>query len=289
MKFITIILSRIWSITFLLFFSLIIFSALGGNLPDWAASYLSICLQLFTDWGFLIVLTAFAIFGYSYGNKVGWKTVGNKIGKHFQSNTNDEFQFKLGVLSLSKLLFGASIIFVALSLSLFNYELRKKPECTINLLDKKTNKCIIDSNLTSNFRIVVHSGGNRETVNIKIPIDVFIDGITTNTSFTNVYPDTASTGGDGRYHSNLNYGIYDLPDSPNTTITIAASNDVMKLNLFEAKILTNPNDWFKKIFSTLFLVTLLLSIYFRHNTFKKGLLRPLPYLVFSAIALIVIF
>lgn len=126
-------------------------------------------------------------------------------------------------------------------------------------------------------------------MNIKIPIDIFIDGITTNTSFANVYPDTASTGGNGRYHSNLNYGIYDLPKSQNTTITIAATNDVIKLNLFEAKILTNPNDLLKMIFSALFLVTLLLSIYFRQNTFKKGLLRPLPYLVFVAIALVVIF
>lgn len=289
MKFLSILLGRVWSIAFLLFFSLIIFSSLGGNLPNWAASYLSICLQLFKDWIGIIVPVIFIIVGFNYGNRIGWKAVYKKLGKYFQSNLDDEFQFRLSVLSLSKLLFGASIVFVVISLALFNYELRKQPECIINLLDEGTEKCIVNGNLISNFRIVVHSGGDRDTVNIKIPIDIYIDGIATNTSFTNVYPDTASTGGNGRYHSNLNYGVYDLPKVQNTTITIAATGDVNKLNLFEVKILSNPNDWLKKIFSTLFLVTLLLSIYFRQNTFKKGILRPLPYLVFVAIALVVIY
>lgn len=284
-----VLLGRVWSIAFLLFFSLIVFSALGGSLPSWAASYLSICLQLFKDWVGVIVPIALLMIGLSYGNKVGWKTVYLKLGKHFQSNTDDEFQLRLGVLSLSKLLFGASVIFVAISLALFNYELRKQPECTINLLDKETSECVIDGNLTSNFRVVVHSGGDRDTVNIKIPIDIYVKSKTTNTSITDVHPDTASTGGDGRYHSNLNYGVYDLPEGQNTTITITTTDSVNKLKLFEVKILANPNDWLKKLFSTLFLVALLLSIYFRQSTFKKGLLRPLPYLVFIAIALVVIY
>ncbi|WP_394175644.1 hypothetical protein [Thalassotalea litorea] len=198
---------------------------------------------------------------------------------------DDKFQFTLGILSLSKLLFAASIILVAISLALFNYELRKQPECKLDLLSEVTDKCIIDSNLTSSIRIVVHSGGNIDTVNLKIPIDVHIEGATAKVSEKSVYPEASSTGGDGKYHSNLNYGIYNLPKNQISSITVAGTSDIEKFHLFEVKILTNPNEWLKKIFSALFLMTLFLSIYFRQKTFKKGILRSLPYVVYVVVAI----
>lgn len=290
MRFIAKLISWTWSVAFLSWFGLFLISLSGGELPSWATSYLYNFQNLLfsflaSDWAWLIILTIFTIAGYNYGNKIGWKTVGKKLGKYFQSNENDEFQFKIGVLSLSKLLFATSIVFVVISLSLFNYELRKQPECRINLLSENTNKCTLDSNFTSSIRIVVHSGGNRDTVNVKVPIDVYIEGVTTNVTRSKVYPEASSTGGNGRYHSNLNYGIYDLPKNQISNITVTAPSEVKQLHLFDVKILTNPNDWLKKVFSSLFLVTLLLSIYFRQKTFKKGFLRPLPYFVYFIIAI----
>jgi hypothetical protein len=285
MKFIIKILGRLWSIAFLLFFALFIYSTSGGNLTGWTQSYLNSFLQLLTDWMGIVVSVIFVIVGINYGNKVGWKTVGKKIGKYFQSDIDDKFQFKLRGLSLSKLLFATSIVFVAISLSLFNYELRKQPECKIDLLSENTDRCVIDSNLTSSIRIVVHSGGYNNTVNLKIPIDVHIESVTAKVSQKRVYPEASSTGGDGRYNSNLNYGIFDLPKNQTSNITVSATSDIKKLHLFEVKILTNPNEWLKKVFSSLFLVTLFLSIYFRQKTFKKGILRSLPYFVYFVVAM----
>jgi len=285
MKFIIQILGRLWSIAFLLFFALLIYSTSGGSLTGWAESYLNSFLRLFTEWVGIVVPVIFVIVGFNYGNKVGWKRVGKKLGKYFQSDMDDKFQFNLGVLSLSKLLFATSIVFVAISLSLFNYELRKQPECRINLLSENTDKCVVDSNLTSSIRIVVHSGGDIDTVNLKIPIDVHIEGATAKILQKKVYPEASSTGGDGRYHSNLNYGIYDLPNNQISNISVLATSDIKKLHLFEVKILTNPNEWLKKLFSSLFLVTLFLSIYFRQKTFKKGILRSLPYFVYFVVAI----
>lgn len=284
MKIIIKILGGLWSISFLLFFALLIYSIFGGSLPSWVQSHLNSALLLFTDWVGIVVTITFVIVGFSYGHKVGWKTVEKKLGKYLQSSNNDGFQFKLGVLSLSKLLFATSILLGAISLSLFNYELRKQPECRINLLDESYSKCFIDSGLTPSIRIVVHSGGNKDTVNLKIPIDVFIEGVTANISQSKVYPEASNAGGDGRYHSNLNYGIYDLPKNQISYITVSATSDVKKLHLFDVKILTNPNEWLKEVFSSLFLVTLFLSIYFRQKTFKKGIVRSLPYFVYFAIA-----
>jgi hypothetical protein len=157
------------------------------------------------------------------------------------------------------------------------------------LLSDNTDRCVIDSNLTSSIRIVVHSGGYNNTVNLKIPIDVHIESVTAKVSQKRVYPEASSTGGDGRYHSNLNYGIFDLPKNQTSNITVSATSDIKKLHLFEVKILTNPNEWLKKVFSSLFLVTLFLSIYFRQKTFKKGILRLLPYFVYFVVAMCVFY
>lgn len=172
---------------------------------------------------------------------------------------------------------------------MFNVELRKSPDCKINLLNETSKECIINSELTPSIRIVVLSGGNKDTVNVNVPIDIHFAGDMTDISWSNVFSEAASTGGNGRYYSNLNYGIYDLPKNQLTSIHISATAEVNQFKLFDVKIISDPNNWLMKIFSAMFLVTQFLSIYFREVVFAKGAGRILPYFLFSVIALFVIY
>lgn len=289
MKFIVKLFGELWRIAFLLFFALLFYSMTGHNLPSWAQYYLNLIFQLLEDWINAVIPITLLIAGIVYIKKVGWISVSEKVARYFQSNISDNSDFIGRRLSLSKVLFAISILFVIISLVLFNFELRKTPECKINLLKDKHSKCVFNSDSTSSIRIVVHSGANENTVNTKVPISIYITGDKTNASWIKVFPEAASTGGKGRYHSNLNYGIYDLPKNQLSTVNVEATDEVNKLKLFEVKIITNSNNWLMKIFSVMFLITLFLSIYFREEIFRKGAGRVLPYFLFSVLALFVLY
>jgi len=289
MKFVARIIGEIWRIAFLVFFVLLFYSMSGGELTSWAESYLILMLQLLEDWIMVVVPIMLLLAGVTYIKKVGWHTVSKQVTRYFQSNLNEGSDFKERWLSPSKLFFASSIVSVAISLTLFNVELRKSPDCRINLLNETSEECIINSELTKSIRIVVHSGGNESTVNVKVPIDIHFVGDMADISWSNVLPEAASTGGNGRYHSNLNYGIYDLPKNQQTSIHVSATAEVNQFKLFNVKIISNPNNWLMKIFSAMFLVTLFLSIYLREVIFTKGISKILPYFLFCVIALLVIY
>jgi len=186
-------------------------------------------------------------------------------------------------------LFALSIVFFIAFISVFNSELLGgEPLCELDLLNEKQESCILADKSQTVFRVVIHSGGNSKAVTIKVPITIAINSNSSTTIFENIIPKTASTGGGRKYYSNLNYGIYDLPESSETTISITASESVKKFSLFNAKILKNPNNYTVYLFGILFLVILFFSIYTRNKIFIKGVGKLLPYVLYFFVALLVL-
>lgn len=186
-------------------------------------------------------------------------------------------------------LFAMSMVFFIAFISAFNSELLDgEPLCELNLLSEKQEDCILNDKSLTNFRVVVHSGGNDKTVTIKVPITIVIIDNADEKKFENIIPKTASTGGGSRYYSNLNYGIYELPNESNVTIRVTSNDNVKRFSLFNAKILTNANNYYVHLLGLISLVILFFSIYSRKRIFVKGIGKPLPYILYFFVVMLVL-
>ena len=182
-----------------------------------------------------------------------------------------------------------SMVFFIAFISAFNSELlSEEPLCELNLLSGNQESCILNDKSLTNFRVVVHSGGNSKTVTIKVPITIVIRDNSETRKFENMTPKTASTGGGQRYYSNLNYGIYELPEESKATISITANDSVKSFSLFNAKVLKNGNNYNVHLLGLIFLVILFFSIYNRKRIFVKGIGKPLPYILYFFVVMLVL-
>jgi hypothetical protein len=186
-------------------------------------------------------------------------------------------------------LFAMSLVFFIAYISVFNSELLDgEPVCELNLLSGKQESCILNNESLTNFRVVVHSGGNSKTATIKVPISIVIRANTEVIIHEKILPKAASTGAGRRYHANLNYGVYELPNVSKPTISITANDSVKNYSLFNAKILKNANNYYVHLLGLIFLVILFFSIYNRKNIFVKGAGKPLPYILYFFVVLLVV-
>ena len=185
-------------------------------------------------------------------------------------------------------LFALSLVFFIAFISAFNSELLDgEPLCELNLLSGKQESCILNDKSFTNFRLVVHSGGSSKTLTIKIPISIVI---TTNDEVIKheSMPKAASVGAWRKYHSNLNYGVYDLPKASKVTISITANDNVKGFSLLNAKLLENANNYYVYLLGLIFLVILFFSIYNRKSIFVKGIGKPLPYILYLFVVMLVL-
>ena len=186
-------------------------------------------------------------------------------------------------------LFAISMVFFIAFISAFNSELLSgEPLCELNLLSESKENCILNDKSLTNFRVVVHSGGNSKTVTIKVPISIVISDNSETRKFENITQKTASTGGGKRYYSNLNYGIYELSEGIQATISITANDSVKSFSLFNAKVLKNGNNYNVHLLGLIFLVILFFSIYNRKRIFVKGIGKPLPYILYFFVVMLVL-
>ncbi|WP_152607095.1 hypothetical protein [Pseudoalteromonas sp. ECSMB14103] len=186
-------------------------------------------------------------------------------------------------------LFAMSMVFFIAFISAFNSELLGgEPLCELNLLSEKQENCILNDKSLTNFRVVVHSGGNSKTVTVKVPITIVISDSTVEKKFEDITPKAASTGGGRRYYSNLNYGIYELPNESKAIIRVTANDTVKRFSLFNAKILKNANNYYVHLLGLIFLVVLFFSIYNRKRIFVKGIGKPLPYILYFFVVMLVL-
>ncbi len=185
-------------------------------------------------------------------------------------------------------LFAMSMVFFIAFISAFNSELLDgEPLCELNLLNEKQESCNLNDNSFTNFRLVVHTGGSSKTVTTKVPISITIITNDEVIKHESILPKAASTGAGRKYHSNLNYGVYDLPKG-STTITIIANDNVKRFSLFNAKVLKNANNYYVYLLGLIFLVILFFSIYNRKSIFVKGIGKPLPYILYFFVVLLVV-
>jgi hypothetical protein len=185
-------------------------------------------------------------------------------------------------------LLAMSMVFFIAFISVFNSELLDgEPLCELNLLNEKQENCNLNDNSFTNFRLVVHTGGSSKTVTTKVPISITIITNDEAIKHESILPKSASTGAGRKYHSNLNYGVYDLPKG-STTISIIANDNVKRFSLFNAKVLKNANNYYVYLLGLIFLVILFFSIYHRKNTFVKGIGKPLPYILYFFVVLLVV-
>ena len=186
-------------------------------------------------------------------------------------------------------LFAISMVFFIAFISAFNSELLSgEPLCELNLLSESNENCILNDKSLTNFRVVVHSGGNSKTVTIKVPISIVISDNSETRKFENITQKTASIGGGKRYYSNLNYGIYELSEGIQATISITANDSVKSFSLFNAKVLKNGNNYNVHLLGLIFLVILFFSIYNRKRIFVKGIGKPLPYILYFFVVMLVL-
>jgi len=198
-------------------------------------------------------------------------------------------RFSMRFPTFPEFLFAMSMVFFIAFISVFNSELLSgEPLCELNLLGGNQENCILNDKSLTNFRVVVHSGGSSKTGTIKVPITIVIRDNSETIKFENITPKTASTGSGQRYYSNLNYGIYELPEESKATISITANDRVKSFSLFNAKILKNANNFYVYLLGLIFLVILFFSIYNRKTIFVKGIGKPLPYILYFFVVLLIV-
>ncbi|QBF84281.1 hypothetical protein EXU30_17585 [Shewanella maritima] len=187
-----------------------------------------------------------------------------------------------------ELLFAISMVFFIAFVSSFNSELLGGESlCKLSLLSGKQASCSLNDNSITNFRLVVHSGGSTETIAIKVPVSIIIRTNEETIKYDNILPKNASAGAGRKYESNLNYGVYDLPKG-SVNISVKASDNVKRLSLFNAKILKGANDYYIHLLGITFLLILFFSIYSRKRIFVNGIGKPLPYLLYFFVAVLVL-
>jgi hypothetical protein len=180
------------------------------------------------------------------------------------------------------------MVFFIAFISAFNSELLDgEPLCEFNLLNEQQESCNLNDYSYTNFRLVVYSGGNSKTVTTKVPISITIRTDDQVTKYESIMPKEASTGAGRKYHSNLNYGVYDLPKG-SVTISIIANDNVKLFSLFNAKMLKNANYFYVHLLGLIFLVILFFSIYNRQSIFVNGIGKPLPYILYFFVVLLVV-
>jgi hypothetical protein len=189
----------------------------------------------------------------------------------------------------SEFLFAISMVFFIAYISVFNFEmLGRKPLCELDLLSEKTPTCVLNDSSLASFRVVVHAGGNSKTGTIQVPLTIVVRNNTETIKFENIASKSARAGGGQRYHSNLNYGVYDLPKASQATITITTNESVKSFSMFNAKILKESSNYYVHLLGLIFLITLFLSIYRRQKTFVKGYAKSLPYVLYIFVVLLVV-
>lgn len=189
-------------------------------------------------------------------------------------------------LTYSESLFGASLVFLFCYLAAFNYELGgREAACSIDLVASTEGTCVVNSEGSSDFRLIAHFGGDKNTVNTRIPLSIRISSKNYDHSERGTIQKLASTGAGKRYYSFLNYGVFKLPVSKSIKVHFQAGEEVEKLQLFEARIILNPRNIYVYTFAFLFLALLLVSIYSRKKTFIKRYGKPIPYVLFVFVAM----
>lgn len=196
-------------------------------------------------------------------------------------------EFTMRLPTYAESLFGVSIVFFCCYLAAFNYELLGRDEvCAIDLLTTHAGKCLVSPRGSSNIRLIVKFGGDRDTVGIKIPVSIDLKSDSYSYSKDNITQKSASAGAVRRYYQTLNYGDYKVPNNEETVVFLRAGAGIEKLRLFRAEVVASPNNTYVYLFGGLFLLFLLLSIFFRRNTFMQKYGKPIPYVLYFFVALI---
>ena len=191
------------------------------------------------------------------------------------------------VPTLPEFLFISSMVaFVAFVATFSSQLLDGEPLCELNLLSEKQEICTLRDNLVTGFRVVIHSGGNSKTVTLKVPITISVSNNSESINYENIMPKSAGTSGGKRYYSNLNYGIYELPDSLVTTVSVSVNASISEFSLFNVKLLKNPTNFNVHLLDLIFLVILFFSIYTRKKIFLNGIGKPLPYVLYFFVVIL---
>lgn len=190
----------------------------------------------------------------------------------------------------SKVLFSLSGLSFIGFLIVFQSEL-SNPDvvCSADLVTKKEPVCLINRMDSERFRVTVNYGGSRKTSQEKVTIKLLLtEGSTENWSLA-LNPRAASYSEQTkRYYGTLNYGTFNNEFLEGVTLIIRASENVSLFKKFEVRVVRNPNGAKVYLWAAITLILLFLSIWFRTSIFVKGISRPLPYLLFFFVALILL-
>ena len=139
------------------------------------------------------------------------------------------------------------------------------------------------------FRVTVSYGGSRKTSQEKVTIKLLLtEGSKENWSLV-LNPRAASYSGQTkRYYGSLNYGTFNNEFLKGVALTIRASENVSLFKKFEVRVVKNPNGAKVYLWAVITLMLLFLSIWYRTSIFVKGIGRPLPYLLFFFVSLILL-
>ena len=190
----------------------------------------------------------------------------------------------------SKVLFSLSGLSFIGFLIVFQSEL-SNPDvvCSADLVTKKEPVCLINRMDSERFRVTVNYGGSRKTSQEKVTIKLLLtEGSTENWSLA-LNPRAASYSGQTkRYYGTLNYGTFNNEFLEGVTLIIRASENVSLFKKFEVRVVRNPNGAKVYLWAAITLILLFLSIWFRTSIFVKGIGRPLLYLLFFFVSLILL-
>ncbi|TRX56996.1 hypothetical protein [Thalassomonas sp. M1454] len=286
------IIGRVWSLSFLLFIALLVYFESGGELPRIALLYLGYGFKLIksvfsfmsNQWIWLFpTFTLIILFGLV--KKFGLENIKQKLSTFFHNEVGNKSTVNIRNISLSKVIFSLSIVAMILSLISFNHVLKKDSICEFNLLQQSQYTCILSNNNEPNYRLVVISGGNKETIRQKVLLKISMESERYSYSEGKVSPKSASVGAGERYYQILNYGIHSLPSDADALINIEAVDNIQQFKTFIVKVVIDSNDFWVDFWVYTFLILLFLSVWFRKNTFMNGLARVIPYIVFISISI----
>ena len=190
----------------------------------------------------------------------------------------------------SKVLFSLSGLSFIWFLIVFQSEL-SNPDvvCSADLVTKKESVCLINRMDSERFRVTVSYGGSRKTSQEKVTIKFLpTEGSTENWSLVLIPRSASYSGQTKRYYGTLNYGTFNNEFLKREALTIRASENVSLFKKFEVRVLRNPNGAKVYLWAIVTLILLFLSIWFRTSIFVEGIGRPLPYLLFFFVSLVLL-
>ncbi len=199
-------------------------------------------------------------------------------------------RFLVKFFTRSKILFSLSGLSFIWFLIVFQSELANPDVvCSADLITKKESVCLINIMDSERFRVTVNYGGSREASQEKVTIKLLLTEDSTENWSIVLSPRAASYSGQTkRYYGTLNYGTFNNEFLKGAILTIHASENISLFKKFEVRVVRNPNGAKVYLWAVITLIFLFLSIWFRTSIFVKGIGRPLLYLLFFFVSLILL-